>query len=946
MSEDDRAAKAARAKAMLKKRQQKKSVGGNAALASPPPSRSYTPAPAEPAAPAGDGKVERDINDLFNPTEADTNWFESLAKTQVRDSKPESLPSSPQLAPAKPQVLPERATSPSFGAPLSSPRFALHAKDNPHLGVAERRNIIAFPQPEANALRVSLNRSNDTQSEAQKAEKLLEDERLRCKTLEAQLAQAKEASLSMTHNLDILATEKSRLENLQTASLAEIEQLASKCGELDMLSRKTLSRVQSLEEELQRATSELDESRQVIDKLRSHSKQTETDLAEARERINDLLAKASEDAQRWQEQDQNRQQTIALLVSEKASLTSSLQRMEVIETELQEKETLLDSEQAKTQALSVRVHNLEISSARKHDELQQSLQMEKELAEKCHDQDREIQLRKAELDELQVTCDQHQQRVRELEEQIENDDRADRLEVSLKNTQDRADELEFRLSKLKQDHNSLKNERDSFELQLRSTTESEVEWKGKHSSLEEEFSTLQARLDTANTRQNALEEERASLQSQVEFNQNVVRGLQQKLAELAADVSSKDRSLTNLQGELRAAVRRAEESERTQRDLQAEGNRLVQSSEEMRSKIVELTAAKVELLDQVERLEHDRKSRDTLISKLEITLNEGTEREAEAAKLKRESDLSREKDVSSLQQTVADLQRGYGVLEAELQASQAAVHALEAERTKMRQVEMRQADLSNRLSAESRRRVEELAHLESELVSQRNIEQEQRNLIDQYTSEIEILRSELMAKDEELESFQKTPVADDAAPSLDNEMLSALKQQHVLELSSAQSQIRALETAVFEAQDRAHRLQRQIGTLEDQLAQTRTSRTTPRPFSPSTSVRPSSRASSGLRRASFGKQSNLVPPSTRSVFDVGLSPETRHKRQVSLSMLKARIESETAANSHTPRVLSPVPQGDEQSVSSVHEGHPWRPQFMDESHIFWCHSCRGDLVIL
>lgn len=943
MSEDDRAAKTARAKAMLKKRQQKKSVGGNAALASPPPSRSYTPAPAESTAPAGDGKPERDISDLFNNTEVDTSWLESLAKAQVKDSKPES---SPQLTPAKTQVLPERATSPSFGTPLSSPRFALRDKDNLHLDVAEQRNITAS-QSQTNTHRASFNRLGDIRSEDPKTEKLLKDEQLRCKALEAELAQAKEASLSMTHNLDALAAEKSRLEDLQKASLAKIERLTSKCGELDTLSRTTLSRVQSLEEELQKATSELNESRRATDGLRSHSTRIEAELAEAHGRINDLLAKAAENSQHWQEQDQSRQQTVALLVSEKASLTSSLQRMEATETELQEKEGLLHSEQAKTQALLERVHDLEVSAAQKGDELGQVLQKEKELAEKCHDQEREIHLRKAELDELQAACDQHQQRVRELEEQIENDDRADRLEASLKNTQDRADELEFRLSKLKQDHNSLKSERDELESQLRSTTESEAGWEKKYSFLEEEFSTIRACLDTANNRRSELEEERASLQSQVEFNQNVVRGLQQKLAELAADVSSKDRSLTNLQGELRAAVRRAEESERTQRDLQAEGTRLVQSSEEMRSKIVELTAAKVELLDQIEQLEHDKKSRDTLISKLEIALNEGTEREAEAAMLKRESDHLREKDVTSLQQTIADLQRGYAVLEAELQTSQAAVHTLETERTKMRQVEIRQADLSNRLSAESRRRAEELAQLESELVSQRNIEQEQRNLIDQYRSEIEILRSELMAKDEELESFQKTPVTDDATPSsLDNEMLSALKQQHVLELSSAQSQIRALETAVFEAQDRAHRLQRQIGVLEDQLAQTRTSRATPRPFSPSTSVRPSSRASSGLRRASFGKQSSLVPPSTRSVFDVGLSPETRHKRQVSLSMLKARIESETAANSHTPRVLSPVPQGNEHSLSSVHEEHPWRPQFMDESHIFWCHSCRGDLVIL
>ncbi|KAF8433563.1 hypothetical protein L210DRAFT_3556476 [Boletus edulis BED1] len=60
-------------------------------------------------------------------------------------------------------------------------------------------------------------------------------------------------------------------------------------------------------------------------------------------------------------------------------------------------------------------------------------------------------------------------------------------------------------------------------------------------------------------------------------------------------------------------------------------------------------------------------------------------------------------------------------------------------------------------------------------------------------------------------------------------------------------------------------------------------------------------------------------------------------------MLKARIESETAVHRHTPplRGLSPVPD----SISDI-DPHSHRPQFMDESHIFWCHSCRGELVIL
>ena len=480
-----------------------------------------------------------------------------------------------------------------------------------------------------------------------------------------------------------------------------------------------------------------------------------------------------------------------------------------------------------------------------------------------------------------------------------------------------------------------------MESQLHSKTESEADWKARHSSLEAEHAALQGHLQSANNRRDALLEERASLHSQVEFNQSAVKQLQQKLGELASEVTSSDRTLQNVQGELRAALRRAEESEKTQKDLQAEGTRLMQSLEDMRPKIVELTSVKLELMEHIERLEHEKRSRDTLISKLEMALNEGTERETEAAKLRKESDALREKDNHSLQQTVADLQRGYSLLEAELQSAQATVKTLEAERTRTRQGEVRHADMSNRMNAEARRREEEISQLESALTSSRRNEAEQSQLIHHYRTEIEALQSELVAKEEELESVQKTPITDGGLRSLDDEMLSAVKQQHVMELSSTQSQIRALETAVFEAQDKAHRYQRQMHVLEEQLASRSVSRATSRPFSPA--GRPSSRTSNDLRRGSLTKSSSLVP-STRSVFDVGLSPETRHKRQVSLSMLKARIESETAAYRQTPppRGLSPVPD----VLSDVMDSHAHRPQFMDESHIFWCHSCRGELVIL
>jgi myosin protein heavy chain len=619
----------------------------------------------------------------------------------------------------------------------------------------------------------------------------------------------------------------------------------------------------------------------------------------------------------------------------------------------QEKGELLQAERERSQSLDERVKDLESSSSKLDIQLQEALTRERDLAEKSRDQERELQLLNASMDEVRSTSEQHRQRVRELEEQIECDDRAERLEESLKNTQDRAEELEFQLSKLKQ-------EKDEIQSQLQLRDNSETEWKAKHASLEEQHLSLQECIHSANQDRDALLEERASLQSQVNFNQSAIKQLQQKLGEVASELSSSDRALQNAHSDLRVANRRAEEAERTQKDLQTEGTRLMQSLDEMRPKFVELTSTKMDLMERIDKLEHEKNSRDTFISKLENALSEAMEREAEAAQVHKEADSLHEKDRVSLQQSIIELQQGYAELQAELESSQAAVFSLEGDRSQLRQTEARQLEIIDRLSMESDQHSQVMSRLESDLRSYRNLEEEHRAFIERSNYEHEVLRAELNAKDDEMEHL-RTSSSDEAAPrSLDDEMIGALRVQHAMDLSNANSQIRALETAVFEAQAKSHNLQKQISILEDQLAQQRsTSRATSRPFSPGVPGRPSSRAlnPTDLRRGSFShRSSNLAPPSPRTVFDVGLSPETRHKRQVSLGMLKARIDSEVAASAGgypSSRQLSPVPQGNEGISGREPDSPSWhaqhihrRPQFMDESHIFWCHSCDGELVIL
>ncbi|KAF8322999.1 uncharacterized protein EI90DRAFT_3077121 [Cantharellus anzutake] len=101
-------------------------------------------------------------------------------------------------------------------------------------------------------------------------------------------------------------------------------------------------------------------------------------------------------------------------------------------------------------------------------------------------------------------------------------------------------------------------------------------------------------------------------------------------------------------------------------------------------------------------------------------------------------------------------------------------------------------------------------------------------------------------------------------------------------------------------------------------------------------------------------------------LDSALTPEARHKRKISLSMLKARIDSEREAHAARPvtQALPPLTAMKEEELSSPSTQSPRAPfnlpdsdpthprslsrsqHFRDESHIFWCHACSGDLVVL
>ncbi|KAF9270818.1 hypothetical protein L218DRAFT_849320 [Marasmius fiardii PR-910] len=659
----------------------------------------------------------------------------------------------------------------------------------------------------------------------------------------------------------------------------------------------------------------------------------------------------------------NEQRTIALLVSEKAALTSELERLGDVDAKSQIVEDQLAKEQEKSRNLEQQLEELRGKMGDTSSRNQVLQAKEKEMTEKTREQERQIQFANVTIASLRKESETHQRRVKELEEQIESDDRVEKLESSLKNTHERADELEFQLSKLKQAHADLKTEREDLAARLKTHQDGEDVWKSKHCDLEQQHHLVEQQFITVSSEKNGLLQEKSTLEIEVGKTQEALTLLQDKLKQAVEELTVSTRHLKAAQTEAKNATRRADDAERTQKDLQAEGVTLMRSLDEMRPKIVELTGVKLDLSEKVENLERVLSNRDQVISQLEVSLQDVRDEKEMSERQWQDTLSEREKERTDAEDSSNELQKAYDKLQEELDSAMASVRSLESDRAKNHQDAAQRLQEVERLTMLTMSQSEELEALKEE-VEQRSSEQAEGNgFIERAQNEIETLRQELNNKDEEIQRLKETTgLATNSVPrSLDDEMLGSYKQQHDLELSTAQSRIRSLETALFEADARSHSLVKQVTALEDQFASYVHHRS-----SPAVPSRPSSRHSNDrdLHRAAVTSSSRLNPSlvaarRTSPAYEQNLSPETRHKRKVSLSMLKARIDRELVASSQThSRSMSPV-----LSVTGSNDGQRSRPssamgikthalyqhirpQFLDDSHVFWCSSCRGDLVIL
>ncbi|KNZ76385.1 Laminin-like protein epi-1 [Termitomyces sp. J132] len=870
MSETDRAAKAARAKAMLKKRQREKAneTATASSVASPTNQpRTLSPAPQEPKE-----EYKRDISDVFAKDDSDSSWITALHRGStppLRIASPSviSTQSSPPVVASPPLATPQTVASQNY-KDLSSDRISALETENASL------------QAEADRLRASESKLREAESSREKQRTQLSEQvetlRSKCGLLSTEVERLRAAESK-------LREVESSLEEQRTQSDRQVTNLQSECTSLS-------AQVQRLQD------------------VETVSEDIKVRLEEQRHRAEELEEKLNSLEVEKEQAIRNERQTISFLVSEKSSLTSEVKRLETFESKSEILEHDLNAERTRTNVLQTELEDLKACQQESAKTIAILQSKEKDLTERHRETERELQLKTSSMNELMQEVEHHQRRVRELEEQIQSDDRVERLENSLKNTQDRADELEIQLSKLKQAHSTLKVERDGIDEQRQQHLNSALELETKVSQLQDEHKETLERLASVSSEKVTLAHEKANLESQDQTTQKTMAELQEKLIAAAATIASNSRQLQTTQNQL--------------------------------------NSMQVELRNNAETG-----------SLLAETLKTATNEKEQLAKQLEELAAQHERDKALVMSDSSELQQAYAELQENLNETNTSLRNLEAERSIHHQETAHRIEELETLVLTSNAQAEEILTLRKKLDVAHSAQNESQDFLGIARKEIEALRADLNAREEEVLHLRQTvtsPIRENGQQSFDEELIDSIRQQHALELSAAHSQIRALENSVFDANAHAHSLQKQINTLENQLARSRPlSRLGPRSYSPARSgLRPGSR-NSDLRRSSFGSNrpmSSAGHPSSlaRSIFDQNMSAETRHKRLVSLSMLKARIDI---------RALSPV-----QSVGGSRAGSPHshihsrtgsrvgyvghRPQFMDDSHVFWCHSCTGDLVVL
>lgn len=500
-------------------------------------------------------------------------------------------------------------------------------------------------------------------------------------------------------------------------------------------------------------------------------------------------------------------------------------------------------------------------------------------------------------------------------------------------------------------------------------------------------------------------EERAHLQTELDTSRDSITSFQQQMSTLSANLASRTRHHDELELHLSTTSRKLTDTETSLQALRSENMNLLAQLEEVRPKLVELANKGAEdeehissrdrkihgLEKEVVALETDLHDVRLQLENAETRIREEEENvvQIQAEKIEVEHEVAQSKKThDELETIIAQLREDLGKMKDERQEAEDISVQLVQERDMLR------AEISSLKI--------ELDHARFASEELQKSEADSNEVLEGMRAELELLREQLFEKDQEVSNLRAStataPSSKDnrpghaTSPSLSDELFSSIRDQHALDMSDAQSRIRELESEVFAAKANEHTLQKRVAALEDELGHMlRQSRVqgvgeasasgSGRRSMSTTDTRPHTPSSLSQSRHSY----RAIHP--RVVYEENLSNDIRRKRKISLGMLKARIESERAAGilsmtgiglgmstgSPLSRVSSIV-EIDEGAVEGENNGvgnysSPRRksqtqsqaasvasgttklaPRYhlkgWDESHIFWCHACKGDLVVL
>lgn len=215
---------------------------------------------------------------------------------------------------------------------------------------------------------------------------------------------------------------------------------------------------------------------------------------------------------------------------------------------------------------------------------------------------------------------------------------------------------------------------------------------------------------------------KASLETSGQDKDAMITVLHAQLASAGAEIGSQKTQIQALQNDLRTAQKRADASQRTQQQLQNEGTNLMRSLDELRTKVMELTEDKIQLSDNLAHQDHALRDRDTIIAKLETSLEEARQ-ETEGVQKEWKDKLSKaeqgwtQASVSSseMEQRLSDVQK-------ELDDVLNNTLTLEAERQSLRQDAQARLREVEQLSNSSRSQAAEITKLRYELNESRAIQ--------------------------------------------------------------------------------------------------------------------------------------------------------------------------------------------------------------------------------